>query len=311
MKKQHFLKVVIYSVTLCTLFSLCGCKETTSKESSEPTQMSTIETSPEDFFKSKINLADEYSKTDNSIAESTVSQTELTQIDPFENLTFTYTGVSPYIAVATDISKCNDTIQNYVDFQLSKSENVRNGDTITVTAVCDDRLFNAGYALSNTSKDYDMKDLPEFVKSTDGLYLNELQSQMDDKREAFTATNDGANKFADCWLTVGAEGFDSVKSTVLKSTYLLSLKNSFEDKHINDRLCYNRYIQIYDYVVNRKNNAEPVNIYVVVYADNVYKDNTGTVFWDYQIDAEGYDNYNDLVNEYITKEKEFYNSTNI
>lgn len=120
---------------------------------------------------------------------------EVGQIDPFENLSVTYDGISPVGKV-----KCNSISTNGAYGNISytvtypqddEEENVKNGDEITITAkVKNTKEFikEYGVELSTTQKTYTVEGLPEYVTSEGDLtedVLARLQSAMaDDLRES-------------------------------------------------------------------------------------------------------------------------------
>lgn len=69
---------------------------------------------------------------------------------------------------------------------------------------------------------------------------------------------------------------------------------------------YNRYIQIYEYVLNThngKNGNEKEKVYVVIYANNLANDGKGVLSWDLELDSKGYEEYNSAVNDYVTSKR--------
>ena len=69
MKKQHFFKALVCSMALCIVFSLCGCGDSDSNESSSQTKASTTVSSSEVLSESESNTISEASKTEVSAAE--------------------------------------------------------------------------------------------------------------------------------------------------------------------------------------------------------------------------------------------------
>lgn len=257
---------------------------------------------------------------------------EGTAIDPFEGLQVTYSGLSGKGYAVFDSSNCNEFVQEYVTFGYTK-ENLSNGDIVTVSANYSNEIaeeqfiiienetkeftvtavyneYDAeeyGFIVKTDSKKYTVKNQPEYVTSLDGLDLKGLQAELDDKLTVMTAANKGDTYFAGVWTYK----FQSISSNVLKSKYLVSLKTNFEDKYDNSySYNYNRYIQIYEYVVN-KDDGEQKKVYVAVYVNNIQKNSDGTLSWDIELGAKGDENYDTLVNTFATSEKEFYNVSEI
>lgn len=229
------------------------------------------------------------------------------EIDPFENLSITYTGASPYLTILIDSSKCDSTINEFVSF-TTDTKYVRNGDTFIVNAVYDEYTAQAnGYIINLTSKSFTVENQPEYVTSLDGLETKELQSEINDKLSVVTAANEGDWYFAG----VRIMSFKSIANKSLNKTYLLTLKPNFEDEFIYDKKVYNKYVQIYEYTINKDNNDTQVKAYVAIFVDNIIKSEDGTLIWDFELWDRGYDNLDSLINDYVISEKEYYNVSEI
>lgn len=244
---------------------------------------------------------------ENNKKEFTVSGLqEPIEIDPFEKLTITYTGASPYIKVAVDSTKCDSMVNQYIQFDI-EDKYLRNGDTFTVTAVYNEYDSEEyGFIVKTESKTYTVENQPEYVTSLDGLELKGLQAELNDKLTVMTTANEGDYRFAD----VSMPYFLSVAEKKYRTSYLVSLKTSFEDKFDGYNYNYNRYIQIYEYTVNEANVGQK-KVYVAVYANNIQKNADSTISWDIELGALGDENYDTVVNKFATSEKEFYNVTEI
>lgn len=233
---------------------------------------------------------------------------EATEIDPFNGLEVVYTGASPYLSVSTNSTKCSDLVNEYITFKIDEGY-VRNGDEITITATYKETdAEQNGFVLKTESKTYKVENQPELVTSLDGLDLTALHAEMDDKLAAVTATNKGSSWFAGVRILIGSHGFDSVDSKELKSVYFVSLKKNFENLY-PEKQNYNRYMRIYEYVINRKDNYDPVKVYVLIKANNIRKNADGTVDYDIELDWKGYSDYDSMINDYVTKYRDACNVT--
>lgn len=270
----------------------------------------------------KITVTASYSKEDadnnlivieNDTKEYTVSGLkEPVNIDPFEKLEITYTGASPYLTASIDSTKCDDMVNQYIRFEI-ESGFLKNGDKFTVTAVYNE--YDAeenGFVVKNNSKSYTVEKQPEYISSLDGLNLKDLQSEINDKLDVVTATNEGSSSFADEYIYNKCGSFKSIASESLKSEYIISLKPNFEDKFNTgwNELPYNRYIKIYEYILNGDGD-EQAKVYVLIYVDNIQKESDGTISWDIELNYKCSSNYNDLINDNVTSEKEYYNVSEI
>lgn len=255
---------------------------------------------------------------DTSVEDSEESET--IKLDPFEKVSLTFAGNSPYVSASVDTTKCSDEINDNVTFTLDKDTDLRNGDTVTVTATVRSTSSADYYTrkssqssssnnivLAKETKTFKVENQPEYITSIDGLNLKEMQSEIDDKFTAYTTTNKGDHNFAGVYIGESySYYFDSVASTTVKSKYLISLKKQFEDKKSDYGTPYNRYIQINEYVINRDNGTQ-TKVNVIVYVDNITKSKDNTIAFDLDYGAKGDKNYDDIINDYITSKKEFYN----
>ena len=313
-------KIVASALLLCMVASLtaCGSKEKTPEEEFSDSLNSAYNSIKNWASSASSELSKSYNYSSNSTSSEKSSEisTNLKKIDPFKNLKITYTGSSPYIKASTDSTQCDSTVNKYFEFK-TEDKYLRNGDEFTVTAVYNaDNLEEDGFYIDTDTQTYVVDAQPEYITSVDGLDLSALQSELNDKRVAVTAANKGDSTFAGInipspsWFS---GYFDSISSEKLKSTYLLSMKKNFEEKFNKDNF-YNRYIQIYEYVLNThngKNGNEKEKVYVVIYAKNLANDGKGVLSWDLELDSKGYEEYNSAVNDYVTSKKEYYNVSEI
>lgn len=230
------------------------------------------------------------------------------ELDPFEKLEITYIGVSPYIKASVDSTKCESMVNQYVQFNVENNY-LRNGDTFTVSAVYNERdAEEYGFKITSDTQTYTVENQPEYVTSLEGLDLKSLQSELDDKLTVTTTSNTGDSRFANVsfWGS-----FQSIIEQEHVASYLISLKPSFEEKYNTGIFGYNynRYIKIYKYTIDIKNKEK--TIYVAVYADNISKSTDNVISWDTELGSWGYEDYDRLVNELITSNKEFYNVSEI
>lgn len=231
------------------------------------------------------------------------------ELDPFEKLEITYIGVSPYIEASIDSTKCDSMVNQYVQFNIENNY-LRNGDTFTVSAVYNEHdAEEYGFKITSDTHTYTVEKQPEYVTSLEGLDLKSLESELDDKLTVTTTANTGDSRFAHVsfWGS-----FQSIIEQKHIASYLITLKPSFEEKYSTGFFGgykYNRYIKIYEYTIDIKNKEK--TIYVAVCADNINKSTDNVISWDAELDSWGYDDYDRLVNELITSNKEFYNVSEI
>lgn len=238
--------------------------------------------------------------------------TETTKIDPFENLEITYTGSSPYITAAVDSSKCSDLVNNQIRFYLDTDGKryLANGDTFKVKASYSSyEADEEGFTVTQDEKEYTIADQPEMVTSVNDLDLKNLHKEMADKLESVTATKTDSYYFADQYLGFG-KGFNKVTASKELKSYIISLKKTFQDKFSSYKP-YNTYIRMFEYTVSYGNAGETKKVYIAVMANNVGVDNNGKVAWDTELVAKSDDSLEDLINDYVTTQKEFYNISEV
>lgn len=235
-------------------------------------------------------------------------------LDPFEGVEITYTGTAPYITASVNTIKCTDEVNENVKYVLDKETNLRNGDEISVTAVLNrgyyyDQGKEVVYELTEKTKTFKVENQPEYVNSLDGLDITNLQNELNDKLAVKTAANVDDSYFAGVFIVNNYGYFQSIESKSIKSKYLMVKKKQYENDSntiYNDSdTIYNRYIEVYDYLINGSK-SKPAHIYVMVCADDIATDVSGTLSWD-TLDSSANDNYDSLINDEITKNREYYN----
>ena len=112
------------------------------------------------------------------------------EIDPFENLEVTYTGVAPEGVVNINPNRCSSFVQNYVSFSIEGYENniFSNGDEITIIAA-----FNMYYSedptapvvLSVLEKTYTVSGLDVYPSDLSKLELTKVMSDMYDSANTY------------------------------------------------------------------------------------------------------------------------------
>lgn len=119
---------------------------------------------------------DEKAKTDFGVQLSYQNQTmsveglkEPETVDPFESLTVSYQGVAPYGRVQCETDS-TVPYSYYLDFAVEPKENLRNGDTVTVSVRnADDEaakkklVENYGVTFSQTEKTYTVEGLQTYI----------------------------------------------------------------------------------------------------------------------------------------------------
>ena len=134
---------------------------------------------------------------------------EFTEVDPFNDVTVTYTGIAPFVYAKAEYSG---------DLRLMISSNrtsdLKNGDSFTVELTPYDQssLESKGYKLSETQKTYTVENEPEYVTSTDQITEDALSSMQEQAESVILS------------YTAGWSEAKSLKSYEYLGSYLLSRK---------------------------------------------------------------------------------------
>lgn len=189
--------------------------------------------------------------------ECTVSDLEAIEtVDPFQNVSVTFSGVSPEGTVEIS-NDATDELGRSLCFTANKTSGLSNGDVITVSVSGsgDDEYYAEQYGklLSSTKKDYTVEGLQHYITSVDEIpedVLNSMKRQADDVFDAYHAKNYSSTEM--------------LKGREFIGTYLLSPKASvktdnYGDFHCAVYLCYR--IDVEDYHEDKTVLYDQVNTY--------------------------------------------------
>ena len=160
-------------------------------------------------------------------------------IDPFKNLTFVISGISPYCEIAVNNSACSKDVQNYVSYSFDK-EHYANGETATITAA----LSLAGQksiTLSRTKYSYQIKDQPEYISSVTGVNLNTLKNELNDYMTGTVGSSLGTGYIfnVDLINNIGYGTFSSIQWNI-QNQYFSCLK-PIKQNEMDSQTPYNKY----------------------------------------------------------------------
>ena len=115
----------------------------------------------------------------------------LTEVDPFAGLQIIFTGVSPNGRVELSYEGGSDYV-NQGSFSCDRTENLQNGDQVTVTipSYNPEVATNYGYRFITTEKTYTVEGLPEYIDSYDLIpaeTLAHLKQETEDTILAYVA----------------------------------------------------------------------------------------------------------------------------
>lgn len=239
---MKFKKIAAVIFAAALVFALAGCKSDKQKALEA---LEAIDDIP-DYAGNK------------TISTPAESKPDPTPLDPFESLQVEFKGISPRVEASLKGQKSN------VKYTLDKSEGLKNGDKITVTA----QLSGNDFVLTSDSKEFTVSNRPTYIMKLSDLTGDDIQ-KLGEKVEELSETT-VANHFA------GGEG---------------SKVNSFEFLgnilYTTDR---NKYLFfVYKANTTFANYGQTLDYYFLGYYQYIYKEDDGTLNY--------YDNkvlYNDL-----------------
>lgn len=113
------------------------------------------------------------------------------EINPFDDLTVEFSGISPNAKVEITSDSSEDVI-SYIRFEADKTSGIAKGDKITVTVDVDEDyiLKNYGCKLKETSKEYTCEDVDEYIIKYADIsteYLETIKTQAQDVINSYFA----------------------------------------------------------------------------------------------------------------------------
>ncbi len=231
-----------------------------------------------------------------------------TKLDPFKNVSFTVSGISPYCQIAVDSSECSLDVQKNVNYKFDKSY-YANGEKAKVTASLGWGA-NSDYELSSTSYTYTVSNQPAYITSVSGVSRTKLENELNDYIEAEAAKGIGYT------YTFGifCNGCQSVSTPKKEAVYFVSVKETKKYENVD---FYNSLNYIYSCTATDKY-GETKQIYLNISAYNIVKDSDGTIKWGKK-NPDSYDFYyesgengvSNLVSTTITVLKDDYNISKV
>lgn len=161
-------------------------------------------------------------------------------IDLFESISYKYDGISPKAAISINTDKCSDIVKNNVYFSADNSNNIKNGDIITITATYnEDTLRSEGYKVQTDTAQITVSGLDEYINDISNFTVDKINEELRSSAESiiskssykvndsvFSAKLIKGGNFTEEWT------IDSVELEPVKIEFL-SFENSTE---------YNNYV---------------------------------------------------------------------
>jgi hypothetical protein len=237
-------------------------------------------------------------------------------IDIFEGLDIAFEGISPFLTSVIDTSDCLDFVKDYVEFSFEEQYFV-NGKTYTLTAYYNENAFNENLLkVVSDTKEITVENAAYYLDSSDGVDIAPLIAQIEDTVAAYATGRMGDNYFAD-WSAGYSYVYNGNASKNKVSDYMISLKNA---EQMDGNYNYNRFMSFYDYVVQFENTDQysadygtisSGDVYIVIYANNLYVDAEGALHWDLEMGKGTYDNWDNMLNDCVTANSERYSIAQI
>lgn len=200
------------------------------------------------------------------ITEEVSGLEEAEEINPFDGVEVTFSGISPDVTAEYTLKE--DAAEEYssISYSFDKSDNLKSGDTVTLTAEADNAYLaqNYGVVLAETEKEYTVEGVQAYVTAADQVptdILANMQRQAEDCISAYFAEH------AD---------YISVANTTYEGYYFLTLK----DMDVYGE--QNKIYLIYSGTVRSKEEGgfAKTKVYFPVYFDNIMVNADGTGYAD-------------------------------
>lgn len=235
-----------------------------------------------DEYPSKDGDTLEEDDSNDDVQPTTEAPTEppVIAIDPFENLSYEVTGVSPYCKVIINNSECSEDAQLYVTYTLDK-EYYANGETAIISATLSSAGDYEGYGLESTETAYTISNQPEYITSVKDVDLSLLEAELSDYITANTTAAVGNWGLFDIHAAGNSFSvYQSVDEIQKREVYFTSIKKI---KEHSDMDFYNSLNFVYSISATMKGGSiyTPlnVNVYVNISAYNIIKYPDGTIKW--------------------------------
>lgn len=244
--------------------------------------------------------------------ELTVSDLDqIKEVDPFESIEVTFSGTSPYVTVSCEITDNNDWYED-VSFDVSKENNVKNGETITVTVDPyddeEDFLSEYGCKFSKTSKEYTCENVDAYVMNGEDITDDLLKTMQKQAKDTITEYKSSIQSDV------------SISNVKYAGYYFLALKDTEDNYWDATNKCY----VIYSATVKSKHKEfKQSTVYfpveysdLVIYADGTSNVDTGYtsiqgnsgIEYSWWSEISGYKKLSTLKKELVTDQKDTYDS---
>ncbi len=208
------------------------------------------------------------------------------KLDPFNGISFTTNGISPYCQITVNTQNCDADVQRYVEYSFDK-DNYANGETAVVTAALSYYADTSVYCLSSSVYNYQISGQPEYITSLDGVDVTVIERELEDYVDAGTAKAvsgvHGSYLFSLYEGYSGGTNFKSCDEIVLETIYFSVLKNTRYSDFKLAKTPFNKISFVYkiEYTWENKNlrTSGTKTAWFNIEAQNIIQYPDGTVKW--------------------------------
>ena len=237
-------------------------------------------------------------------------------VDPFEDLEVSFSGLSGKGELSYDY-----TGDLPISFSISNSYSLRNDDTVTITAqygwsnINDDTFIEDGIIVENTSKEYTVTGLEEYITDASQITdeaIKEMMAQVNDINLSNTASWSKDVTYNECVFT-GAYLLDR-KTSDDNSVYIVcNISATINDKHGETPVNYFYAVQFHDLTIDSDGNVNVNTNNYNTYGPTVYYDcSKGFIDgWGGEYYFRGFVSIDDFYQDKIVGEKATFNITTI
>ena len=202
---------------------------------------------------------------------------DATPVDPFEGLSVSFEGVSPYGTVKIDKNGCDDFTKSNVNF-VYDTENVKNGDKIKITAQYNENAADQAMVyVTETEKEYEVTGLGEYITSLDGVDISEIEQSISDSVLAAVSQSRSTGLIFGMGFLAGAS-FDvtsNCKLQDLKAVERYIFTKKPESYEYNANILYT----VYEISINEEN-GNSQKMYINTAVCNIIKQADGSITYE-------------------------------
>ena len=249
---------------------------------------------------------------DSNEAQNDKADAKKTEIDAFEGLKLTFSGVSPRCTVTIDNSACESNTRSSVVYETDK-QFYADKETVTVTAKLTEKAASA-YKLKSETQSYTVSNVSAYYTASTVAVTDLIKSEIRDIVTAEIAQMGQTNKL----FGIGGYSKDwyysKVESVISIESYLLTVKDTkIADYGTNNAPFYNSLRIVADAVVHTGGNDgnRSGHFYICFILNDVIVAPDGSIKWknskDYEIKYKANANDNTVDEENVFTYSVYYN----